>query len=286
MTPNLQNSSPEIDICGYSAMRIPTSSKADVEPLASDTKSGDPYRRRPAVEEQLRDVLLGSHSEWMRDAYKYYPETLVRLILVTRTADAELCAALLAELAGWIVRFARKATREWDPGAAEEIIATVRFQVLRRLLTEDSSRKTEFLEVSFAEAIAGYTAAACKAAIKIADKRGYVFAGAVDDDGDEIERPMELLPSDYASPEETVIDLRKQEQVQALLDTAAVYLKDPRCLQAVILHVVEGIPVTSNDPQEDTLTGIFDATIGQIQHMLKAGMRALRRAVKELGVTE
>lgn len=286
MTPNLQDSSQQINICGYSAMPTPTSSRADVKPLASDTKAGDPYRRRPPVEEQLRDVLLRSHSEWMRDAYKYYPETLVRLILVTRAGDPELCAALLAELTRWIVRFARKATREWDPGAAEEIIATVRFQVLRRLLTEDSSRKTEFLEVSFAEAIAGYTAAACKAAIKIADKHGYVFAGAVDDDGDEIERPMELLPGDYASPEEAVIDIRKQEQVQALLDTAGVHLKDPRCLQAVVLHVVEGIPVTSNNPEQDTLTGIFDATLGQVQHMLKTGMRALRRAVKESGVTE
>jgi hypothetical protein len=222
----------------------------------------------------------------MRDAYKYYPETLVHLILQMRPGDPELCAALLAELAGSIVRFARKATREWDPGAAEEIIATVRFQVLLRLLTEDSSRKTEFLEVSFGEAIAGYTAAACKAAIKIADKRGYVFTGAVDDDGDEIERPMELLPSDYASPEEAVIEARKQELVQALLDTAALYIKDPRCLQAVVLHVVEGIPLTSNNPEEDTLTRIFDATLGQVQHMLKAGWRALRRAVKELGVTE
>jgi hypothetical protein len=222
----------------------------------------------------------------MREAYEYYSETLVHLILVTRTGDPVLCAALVAELARRIVRLARKATREWDRGAAEEIIATVRFHVLQRLLTENCSRKTEFLEVSFAEAIAGYTAAACRSAIKIADKRGRVFADAVDDDGDEVERPMELLPSDYASPEEAVIDVRQQEQVQGLLDTAAVYLKDPRCLQAVVLHVVEGIPVTSTDPEEDTLTRIFDATIGQVQHMLKAGMRALRRAVKETGVTE
>jgi hypothetical protein len=207
-------------------------------------------------------------------------------MLETRTGDPQLYAALLAELANWIVRFARKGTRGFKRTDAEEIVATVRFQVLRRLLTENPSCKAEFLEVSFAAVVAGYTATACKAAIRNARKRGYLFAGAVDDDGDDIERPMELLPSAYASPEDAVIAIRKQELVQALLDTAALYVTDPQCLQAVVLHVVEGIPVTSNNAEEDTLMKIFDATIGQAQHMLKTGWRALRRAVKESGVTE
>jgi hypothetical protein len=63
VTPNLQDSSPEINICRYSAMRTSTSSKADVEPLASDTGAGDPCQRRPEVEEQLGEVLLRPQSE-------------------------------------------------------------------------------------------------------------------------------------------------------------------------------------------------------------------------------
>src|SRR5712691_8208652 len=103
-----------------STMRA-TSSEADVEPLVSDTKEGEPYRR-PAVEAQLRAVLLLSHSEWMRGLKKYYPETLVRLMRETRLGDPELYGELVAELCHRTVRLARKGARGYSRPAAEEIV--------------------------------------------------------------------------------------------------------------------------------------------------------------------
>jgi hypothetical protein len=287
VTPNLQDNSPEIEFCGYSTMRTSTSSEAEVEPLASDTKGGAAYQRRPAVEAELRAVLLLPQSEWMRQAKTYRPETLMRLIRETVPGDPELSGALVTELINRMRSLMRKGLRGRKPPAAQEIADEVEIRVLRLVLTKSPSRKSDFLEISFGAAIAGYISDACKKYDKtVTGNRGYLYVQAVDDDGDEVERPMELLPSHYPGPEEVVIELREQEHRRALLDQAALAVEDPRHLEAVVLHVVEGMPIVSDDPEEMTLTRYFDVSLYDIQYWLKKGLQRLRQALRESGVTE
>ena len=287
MAPNLLNNSADRDVRGDITMRTTTSSEADVEPLVSTTKDGVPYLRRPAVEEQLRWVLLESQSKWICEAKRYFPETLVHLIRKTRFGDPHVHGVLAAELNRRIVRMVRHVLRGRDAVAADDITGRVKILVLRLVFAKTPSRKSEFLEVSFFGAIVDYTRSAKEAYRKtVAGNPGYIFEDAVDDDGDAIERPMELLVSDYASQEECVIRIRRQKQVEVLLAAAVRYVEDPQCLQAVVLHVVEAVPITSDNPEEETIITIFGVTLGQAQHMLKTGMRAFRRAVKELGEIE
>jgi hypothetical protein len=258
-----------------------SNSEADDEPLGLNTKDGVPYQRRPAVEMERRAVLLLPESEWLRNRKKYRPETLVHLIQKTRLGDPRLYGDLLDELGARVVRLARKGVRGRNATAAQDIVGAVRAEILCRAITNNG-----FLEVSFAGAVADCLIDASKAYDNSisGNRRGYIFENAVDDDGDEIERPMELLLSHYPSPEEAVIALRQQERRRALLDIAASKVKDPRHLEAVVLRVVEDIPITSDDPDKDTLTNYFGATVDQIKYWVKAGLQALRRALEEIGV--
>jgi len=260
--------------------------EAEVEPLVSETKGGASYQRPVEVEAEQRTVLLLSESDWLRDMKKYRPETIMRLIRETRLGDPQLHGSLIEELTGRMLPIVRNGAREFDPPDAAEIAETVRSRVLRIILTNKPVRQADFLEIRFGAAIAGYTDDACKAyKRRTAGNRGDLFAGAMDDDGPRIEPPLELLPSPYASPEQAMIQLRSRERVEEVTKRARQIAKDPRYVETVLLHIMDAMPIISSDPQEDTLTRHFDATLDQIKWWLKQGLKALRQAAKELGVS-
>ena len=250
----------------------PTSSEADVEPLASETKQGASYQRPADVEAEQRAVLLLSESDWLRDRKKYRPETIMRLIRETRLGDPHLYGSFVEELGDRILPIVRNGARELDPSDAAQVAETVRSRALRIILTNTPARQADFLEIRFAAAIAGYTSDACK------PYRGKIAR--------ESERPMEVLLSRYASPEQAVIQLRSREQVKEITQRARQIATDPRHVDAVLLHIMDAMPIISSDPNEDTLTRHFDVSLGQIKWWLKQGMKALRQAAKELGVRQ
>ena len=75
------------------------------------------------------------------------------LIRQTHRANEELCGGLLQELRKRIIGRARRFVQSLDDIAAEEIVLKVEIEILELVLTKGPSRKTDFLEIAFAQAI-------------------------------------------------------------------------------------------------------------------------------------
>src|SRR6266446_9538458 len=133
------------------------SAPSHVADLSAATAEGKQYQRPAAVKEEIDRVLSLDHSGLQAAARQIRDETLVYLIRHLGRSDDELRGELLQELSRHIVRQARRWVRGLSPAAAEEIILQVEIEILEIVLTETPSRKSDFLEIGFSQALVGRT---------------------------------------------------------------------------------------------------------------------------------
>src|ERR1051326_6538695 len=248
-----------------------------VPPLTVPSKTdGKPYVRSAAILAEIARMLFLPHSAWITEAADLLNETLVFLIRLSRRADPEVYGQLFQQLSTRITRLARR----WVRGlgrAGQEIVLKV--EIVERVLAEKPTLQTEYLEVAFAKAVESLTVAAVRRhrLSPFGGRRGEILPGATDEDGDEIERPLELAPDDRPGPEEVLLDLWDRESRDQVIDDAKNAVKDPRDLEAVLMHHCDGVPIVSKDPAKSDLVHHFQESEGQIKHRLARGLRAMRR---------
>src|SRR5438067_8338820 len=174
-------------MCTYSTPPIP-SSLAPVPPLTSSKPDGKPYERSATVKSEIGTILCVPESDWIAQADDLQNETLVFLIRQTRRADPELYGRLFQELSKRITRLARRSVRGLDRPTAEEIVLKVEIDMLELVLAEEASRKTDFLQVAFAQAVESRTVDAVRKHRRNSPMahRGEILADATNEDGDEI----------------------------------------------------------------------------------------------------
>jgi hypothetical protein len=253
-----------------------------VELLKSLNRDGKRYERSATVLTELGRILSLPQYDWIAEAEHLQNETLVFLIRKTRRGDPEVYGCLFQELITRITRHARRWVWGLDPTIAEEIVSKVEIDIMNLVLAQESSRKTEVLEVAFARAVKRRTVnAARNHKGSPMGRRGRIQADATDEDGDEIERPIELVADDRPGPQtillETEDEARRPELIRKLLDA----VKHPQQREALDLHYLGGLPITSRDPGKTDLVRRLQATSGQIKHRIAAGLKAIRKAIGE-----
>jgi hypothetical protein len=65
-----------------------------------------------------------------------------------------------------------------------------------------------------------------------------------------------------------------------LYNQALAAIKNRLCRKVIKLHICEGLPVSSKDPEVKTVASVLkNVTIGRIKHMLTDGKKMMRAAL-------
>jgi hypothetical protein len=255
-----------------------------VLPLKSSTTEGKRYKRRAAVEAEIKVLLSIPESSWAREARKLRNETLVFLIRRTHRTNDEVCGELLDVLRKRIVAYVRCAVLDKDRMAAEELVLNVEIKILESVLSQEPCRKRDHLEVSFMQVVARLAKDHVeKFKNNIMAFRGEFATELLDDDDEEVERPLESFPGDGPSPHETLLNLERGNRIHDMVQTACDAVKDPKNLEAVILHYALDVPITSKKRGIETLQRRFRAEPGKISYWMETALKQMREA---LGTTE
>src|SRR5207244_1623346 len=214
--------------------------------LVSSTKDGKSYERPAHIREEIGRILSLPRSRWVAEAKELQNETLVFLVRRTHRVNDEVCGDLLKQLQKRI----RERTRPFAVGLhdldKEELLSNVEIRVLELVLTEERPRKHDILEVAFAQAVDRLAQDLLKKQSKsLTFNRAEIDADCTDEDEEEAERPIEFVPDPGPGPEDIVLDLDDRFHRHRLLRKALRAVKDPRHLEAAILHYAYGVPITS-----------------------------------------
>ena len=217
-----------------------TGSIAPVEPLKMLNADGTPYERPAHVQTELGRILALSHSERAAEAPGVHSETLVYLIRHRKQADEELYEVVFQELSKRIVRTARRHVRGFPKIAIEEIVSKVEIQILELLVANSLDPAGDFFEVGFAQGVEGRTRNARRGYQRslTGGRRGWVVTDETDD-GDEIERTIELVEDNAAGPEDIVLAMKDEERRRELFGRARAVVERsavPRGCNAFLLR--------------------------------------------------
>jgi hypothetical protein len=177
-------------------------------------------------------------------------------------------------------RIARRSVRGLDQIAAQEIVLKVEIEIMQLVLSEEPSRKADYLEVAFAQAVERRTVDMVRSHMRspMGGRRGEL-AGAIDEDGDEIERPIELAPDHRPGPEATFLQKEDEDSRPELILKGLNAITNPLHRKVVILHCLCGFPIASKDSEKFDLVRCFQARPAQIKYWRDAGLKEMREAL-------
>ena len=240
------------------------------------------YKRRPHVETQLERILGLPPSERMREVPKMYSECILHL-LRRKEADEELYERLWRELIRRIAQTVRRYSGRLKKFVIQEIVMKVEEHIFKLLLSDPPDMAIDFYEIGFAEGVKALTLNAIMAherSMLGTENRGWLKTpNELGVDGQVYERPFELIHDTDASPEETAIAERIQEQREELAQVAYEAVKDPLDREVIRLHFEEDIPIWSSDPETDAVARRLHLKEGQVRHRYKRGVKDMQEAL-------
>jgi hypothetical protein len=218
-------------------------------------------------------MLPLSHSDWVAEAPNLPSEALVFLIRQIGNGDPMIYGYLFQQLGRRIAPLARRATRGLDRETARELVLKVEIDILELIVSERPSRKRDFLEIAFAPAVEGRSVDLIRIHLNSPLRHlSEIMADPVDEDGDEIDRPIEMAPDHRSSPEEIVIALQDESRRKEWFRKACNSVKNPLHREVVLLHHVEGMSVPE-------IAQKLPARPAQVKYWLTAGLKVMRKAL-------
>jgi hypothetical protein len=254
--------------------------------LAATTADGTSYERWNDIESEMKDIARRPPSQWIARLKEIHNETLVFVLRRAGPNDRELYAPLVQELFRRTRRIATRVIREWvlDRLAQVDIVAVVDVQIFKLVIEKEPTSIGQFLEIGFNMTVEQLTKHAIEKHLNtpFGHRGEYIpFTDGQDfDEGDEIERPIELAPDAGPSPEALCIQGEEEKGVIALYDRALAAIKGRLCRQVIKLHLCEGLPISSKDPEVKTVARVLKKMpLGRIKHLLTGGMKRMRAAL-------
>ena len=251
---------------------------AKVPPLASKKGDGTPYERTAATLASIVHFRALPESVRLAEVAGQPTEALVHFIRQEMPMNAVLFSRIVQEISRRGTEIARNVVHGIDRDNARLIAADVDTWILKLVLSREQSPYADFLEVAFGQAAQMWAFNALRNYLRSARlNRGEIEH--LDDDGNEVRRPLELIADGGPSPEEILLKLRDRNERHRLLRIACQAVPDRRHLKAAILHWGYGWPVTSTDRQQPSLTRHFDVRDRQMWRWLDSAMMAMRVAL-------
>jgi len=223
-------------------------------------------------------MLSLPESDWMAQAGDLQNETLVFLIRRTHGMNNGVCGELLLKLQTRIATHAHRFTQNLNGIDEEELVLTLEMKIIELVLTQEPSRKRDFLEVAFAQSTN-------RLALDLLKRRDNSPAGHVvemagdgsDEAGEEaVERPIEFVADARPGPDKVLFALRDQNRDYELLWKACSAVDDPRHLEAAILHYSHDMPVTSKQRGKPNLKRHFRKDPRRIKYWISTALAQMR----------
>jgi hypothetical protein len=255
---------------------------AKVLPLASKKPNGEPYERPPYVEAANAQVIATPESQRAGLIPKLPPESLVYIVRKLPPGSAAFYARVVKEISRRTTALVRRCTRGLDKLSAEDILLKVEIRILELVLTKKESRASDFLEIAFTQHVEARANDRLRQYLisPFGELRGYI-APEYDEDGDEIERPVETIVDGGATPEEFLLNLRDRNYRHQLLRRACKAVPDRQQLKALVFHYGYGWPVESADPKKPSIVRHFGIPRRTAWRWLAEGLKAMQEALAE-----
>jgi hypothetical protein len=236
-----------------------------------------PYERSRKVSEEIAFYLARPLSELIKAVRDVENETVVFFLRHVGLTDEEVYDCLFEEVGRRTARIAKRHVWLLDRDEAKDVVSQVEVKILELAVDKTQSRKAEFLEMSFVQAV---EFRAIKAAEQYQNspfgKRGW-FSGP-DDDASDIEQPFHLLPDRQPNPEEAALNDERKPLERNWIDTAFNVIKDPRRLLAFVLRHGYGWPFVDRTRDTD-LERLFGVPEWRLRRWQKRDMLAVRAAI-------
>lgn len=254
------------------SLQEPDPSSRDPRPLTQSARDGRRYIRHEDVEDEIRTALAAEPASWAPGSLKN--ETLVHLIRSLRWRDemANILGRLFDQLGRRVVVIVGDYSKGFPKSVREEIHEHVSHEVVKLVLAETPTRKSDFLEVEFKKVVKGLT-------LNEADKRRrqprpHQFMPVANDPDSLADQGTEL-PDDGPGPEEIAESREVNDLLRAKIDSIA----DPRHREAVVLYYLQGWPITDQDPTKPTLCNYFHISERQIRNWIQRALAEMRKAM-------
>jgi len=239
-----------------------------VPPLTQTTVDGKPLVRRADVENEISCALATDPATWIEKAQSLSSEAIVHLICTLRVrGEDHVCGCLVKRIGRRIARIAKDWAKGFDQITTDEIVIQVGKEVISLILAETPNRQSEFLEISFKMAVKRRTLNQVEKLTHHPLTHQFV-APAVD-----------MLEDECPNPEEIAVAAEALTLNQELIRAGLAAIKDSRHREAVILHYLEGWPITDKNPHKPTLCTHFRITARQISTWMKTALAEMRQAI-------
>lgn len=227
-----------------------------VRPITKRNALGRPYDRMPAVEREIVDVVILDRESLLASASRLQDETLVYLIRERRRARDWQAAGQLSNV---LVERCRgvlfKTLGSLPQDVRDEAIRTVLSQLFSQLAALDD--RADFYEVRFAKALKRLSTSAFRQCVLTLAKQRLTESG--DDLGEPDSRESSFNP--YQWPDDA-LDFR-----DACAGLQAI--RDERHRWAFFLHKVMDMPVKSDNPDVETVSGYLQTPTSTVNFWLQ-----------------
>ena len=237
------------------------------------TRTG--YRRWKDIEAEIQRVLRLPESDWVAGRQHFRNETLVVLLKQIREGSEAIAGPLLDEISRRTIRIASRKAQGLEEEKTERILEEVRFEILKLILTKESSNQSEFLEVGFASAVRRRT-------INLVQKYKRTRSFRQEREDDDADIPEEAVNGDgerLADPASSIVDSEELVLRGDLLRKAYANVEDPRDLEAAILHYGHGISLKE-------LAREMNTTEQRAKYWARKGIEAMRKVLGPLSCKE
>ncbi|HEY2383282.1 MAG TPA: hypothetical protein VGK48_19065 [Terriglobia bacterium] len=259
----------------------PTDHRAKIRPLESLKADGTRYTHPDPILESIAYYQSVPESIRIAEADRMPSETQTYFIRTTDRSGRVFYERLFQNLSRGAIRVIHQTIRGLPELDAADLTARVGAHVMEMIVKPKPSRKCELLEVHFRRAVEGEALDALR--VHLRSPLGGLrrdLAAEYDDDGDEMERPLEMLPGNGPGPEGFFLILRDRNRRHQLLRIACRAVPDRRHLKAAVLRWGYGWPVTSRDRDQPSLMRHFAVSEAQMHRWLDGAMKAMREALE------
>lgn len=241
-------------------------------PLTCSRKTGEPYTRHQAVEDDIARALSMSHTDWCDQSWRI--ETLVHLIrLRRRDNDPHILGMLTYQFLERVKPIVDRWSRGYGTADSEEIQIAVANELGDLLNEAPTSRTAEYLEIDAATVVKQATLRA----IGPDRPKAREFRSADRDEDGQYTQIVDRLASEVLDPVEQLLAKAEEEAGGALRYLNAV--TDPRHREAFILQHIYNWPLKDGPDGVPTLCERFKPTSDrQIRNWINTAIKQMRAA--------
>lgn len=256
--------------------------RAKIRPLTSRKADGTLYEREDDVLDCIAHYLGVPESMRIAGVPKMPSEAQTYFIRDTARNSRTFYDRLFQQLSRRSAHVIHETIRGVDKFDAKDLSTQIESRVMQSIVNPKPSAAADLLEIRFNQAVEAMAIDALRVYSRspLGALRGRP-APQLDDDGDEVARPLEVFLTGDGGPGDLLLAIRGRSRRHQLLRKACRAVTDRRQLKAAVLRWGHDWPIVSKNRNERSLSSHFGVSEKQIDRWLASAMTAMRAALAD-----